>query len=147
MIKDLLVVVVSLCSVVVGAKYKSYYKRRADLWDELYRFSIYAKDEISFKKTYIDEIYHSFNLSEEFLKIKSGEYEGLPFDDEEIRWICGYFKSLGKSGLDGEIENATRYVSQIEEKRKISIKNNEEKGKISLKLGILFGIGVFVILI
>ena len=146
MFKLLLVAVVSGCSVIFGVKMRSYYAKRAKLWDELYKFANFFKEEVAFKKTLIDDIYSKFNLSQELVSIKDGNYDNLPFDESEIAFISEFFDSLGRLGLTLEIENVDRYVENIKIKCNESKKVSESKGKTSVKLGVLVGVGIFVVL-
>ena len=146
MFKLLLVAVVSGCSVIFGVKMRLYYAKRVKLWDELYKFAHFFKEEVSFKKTLIDDIYSKFNLSQELVSIKDGNYDNLPFDESEIAFISEFFDSLGRLGLTLEIENVDRYVENIKIKCNESKKVSESKGKTSVKLGILVGVGIFVVL-
>ena len=146
MFKLFLVAVVSGCSVIFGVKMRSYYAKRAKLWDELYKFANFFKEEVAFKKTLIDDIYSKFNLSQELVSIKDGNYENLPFDESEIAFISEFFDSLGRLGLTLEIENVDRYVENIKIKCNESKKVSESKGKTSVKLGVLVGVGIFVVL-
>ena len=146
MFKLLLVAVVSGCSVIFGVKMRSYYAKRAKLWDELYKFANFFKEEVAFKKTLIDDIYNKFNLSQELVSIKDGNYDNLPFDEGEIAFISEFFDSLGRLGLTLEIENVDRYVENIKIKCNDSKKVSESKGKTSVKLGVLVGVGIFVVL-
>lgn len=146
MFKLLLVAVVSGCSVIFGVKMRSYYAKRAKLWDELYKFANFFKEEVAFKKTLIDDIYNKFNLSQELVSIKDGNYDNLPFDESEIAFISEFFDSLGRLGLTLEIENVDRYVENIKIKCNDSKKVSESKGKTSVKLGVLVGVGIFVVL-
>ena len=146
MFKLILIAVVSTCSVIFGAKMRTYYVKRAKLWDELYKFANFFKEEVAFKKTLIDDIYSKFNLSQELISIKDGNYDNLPFDESEIAFIGEFFDSLGRLGLTLEIENVERYVENIKIKCDESKKVSESKGKTSVKLGILVGVGIFVVL-
>ena len=146
MFKLLLVAVVFGCSVIFGVKMRSYYAKRAKLWDELYKFANFFKEEVAFKKTLIDDIYSKFNLSQELVSIKDGNYDNLPFDESEIAFISEFFDSLGRLGLTLEIENVDRYVENIKIKCNESKKVSESKGKTSVKLGVLVGVGIFVVL-
>ena len=146
MFKLFLVAVVSGCSVIFGVKMRSYYAKRAKLWDELYKFANFFKEEVAFKKTLIDDIYSKFNLSQELVSIKDGNYDNLPFDESEIAFISEFFDSLGRLGLTLEIENVDRYVENIKIKCNESKKVSESKGKTSVKLGVLVGVGIFVVL-
>ena len=147
MFKTVLVAVVSLCSIIAGVKMRAYYAKRAILWDELYKFATFFKEEIAFKKTLIDDVYTKFNLSEEFIRIKGGDYTNLPFVEDEIAFIREFFDSLGRLGLSLEIENVDRYIETIKNKCVESKKANEIKGKTSVKLGILIAVGIFVVLV
>lgn len=147
MIKTLLIVLVSLCCVIVGVKMRAYYKRRAKLWEELYRFAVYFKEEISFNKTVVEEIIENFNESDDFRTLRSGNFDGLPFDEEEIRFITDFFNSLGRFNLVLEVENVERRVEKIKEKCSVSEKLSDDRGKTAVKLSVLVAIGVFVVLV
>lgn len=147
MIRTVLVVVISLTSLFVGIKLKNYYKRRARLWKELYDFAVFFKEEITFRKTLVDDVIVKFGLSKELEAIRLKKLDGLPFNEDEIVMISDFFDSLGRFGLTLEIENVERYIDKIRERCKDSEKNNEEKGKNSVKLSALIAIGIFLVLI
>lgn len=147
MIKIILLVIVSLCCVIVGIKVRAYYKRRAKLWDELYRFAVFFKEEISFNKTVIEDIFESFDKSDDFSDLWAGCYDGLPFSEEEISFVSDFFDSLGRFNLVLEVENIDRRVEKIKEKCKSSQKLCDDRGSSAVKLSALIAIGIFVILV
>ena len=147
MIKTIILLIVSMCCVIVGIKIRSYYIRRAQIWEELYRFAVFFREEISFNKMVIDEIFENFHESSDFHALRTGCYEGLPFDDDEIRFIADFFNSLGRYNLALEVENVERRVEKIKEKSSISQKISDDRGKSAVKLSALIAIGVFVVLI
>lgn len=147
MIKTILLLIVSLCCVIVGIMVRAYYKRRAELWEELYRFAVFFKEEISFNKTVIEDVFQNFHESDDFRSLRVGSYDGLPFDEEEIKFVADFFDSLGRYNLALELENVDRRVEKIKEKSKTSQRLSDDRGKSAVKLSALIAIGVFVILI
>ena len=75
MLKTILVGIVSVTSIICGVKIRGYYKKRADIWGELYKFALFFKEEITFNKTLLEDIFQKFDLSCELKQIKDGNYE------------------------------------------------------------------------
>ena len=147
MLRTILVGLVSLSSLFIGVKVKSYYKKRADIWDELYKFALFYKEEITFCKTLLEDIFKNFDLTDELKDVKDGKFDNLPINLEECNFIKDFFASLGHRSAQLEVENIERYILKIKEKCELATKISRERGSVSIKLGVLVGVGVFVLLI
>ena len=147
MLKTILVGIVSVTSIICGVKIRGYYKKRADIWGELYKFALFFKEEITFNKTLLEDIFQKFDLSHELKQIKDGNYENIPIDESDAIWIKEFFSSLGRLSVTLELENIDRNINKIKEKSDKAHKVLQDKGGVSIKLGALVGLGVFVLLI
>lgn len=122
-----------------------HFKRRKELFEEMLSIIDRIKEEISFKKSYYEEILSKLKISKEILSVKNKEdKERTPFSEEEKEEISGFFDSLGSADLDGEteklVESKRKFTSRAQKAESFYDKN----GKLSIKLGILFGVAVFI---
>ena len=147
MLRTILVCLVSLSSLFAGVKIKSYYKKREEVWDELYKFALFFKEEAIFNKTLLEDIFEKFHLSEELRQVKDGNFENLSIDGEDSKWINEFFGSLGRLNMVLEIENIDRYIAKIRDRYEKERNISHDRGGVSIKLGALIGVGVFVLLI
>lgn len=145
MIKLVCLIVILICSSFVGYCFCLHFKRRKELFEEMVSIIDKIKEEISFKKSYYEEILSKLKISKEILSVKNKEEKDrTPFSEEEKEEIRDFFDSLGSADLDCETEKIAeskrRFISRAQKAENFYNKN----GKLSIKLGILFGVAVFI---
>lgn len=142
-----LLIIFLLCGL-IGVMIKGYHKKRNKFYLETLSFLKKMKEEISFKKTFFKEIKKENLHSKELDVMISGKYSPESvLNKEEQQELQSYFKDVGNSSLSFEIENVDKALNYVEEKCKETKERYEKNGNLSVKLGFLVGIAIFVLLV
>lgn len=144
MIKTVLLAVIGLCCGLIGVSVKNYLKKRKELFDELVSVVERLKHEIVLKKNYLGDIVSELNLSKEIYDAKDGIENG-PFLEDEKKYISKFFYSLGKSDVEGEADKLADAKLKFMNYQQKATNSFDKNGKLSVKLGALFGIAIFLI--
>lgn len=147
MIRIVVVVVLACAVALVGYIYDLHLKKRRDLFFELEKAIDEMKSQIVFSKNFIKDIVNNLSLSKDITNIMEENYENSPFRKEEIKKIKELFSSIGKSDLDGEKVKLEMAKQKFEEMSKNAEKSYNQNGKLSIKLGMLFGVAIFIFLV
>ena len=147
MIRIVVVVVLACAVALVGYIYNLHLKKRRDLFFELEKAIDEMKSQIVFSKNFIKDIVNNLSLSKEIRNILDDNIENSPFKKEEIEKIKELFSSIGKSDLDGEKVKLEMAKQKFEEMSKNAEKSYNQNGKLSIKLGMLFGVAIFIFLV
>ena len=147
MIRIVVVVVLACAVALVGYIYNLHLKKRRDLFFELEKAIDEMKSQIVFSKNFIKDIVNNLSLSKDITNILEENYENSPFRKEEIKKIKELFSSIGKSDLDGEKVKLEMAKQKFEEMSKNAEKSYNQNGKLSIKLGMLFGVAIFIFLV
>lgn len=147
MIRIVVVVVLACAVALVGYIYNLHLKKRRDLFFELEKAIDEMKNQIVFSKNFIKDIVNNLSLSKDITNILEENYENSPFKKEEIKKIKELFSSIGKSDLDGEKVKLEMAKQKFEEMSKNAEKSYNQNGKLSIKLGMLFGVAIFIFLV
>ena len=167
MIKILLLCI--LCSLIIFIAYKisAYYKQRQMLFENLCEFCNYMQTEIGFLKTDITASIDKFNncSSKDFSKVLKLYLTTLKqsqnfYDDfmeslsklnilktNEKEKICSFFDSLGKSSQQEQIAQIENFKNDFMTELSNTKDDNKKYGAVSLKLGMLLSLAVFIIFI
>ena len=132
----------------IGIMIKRYHKKRKNFYLETLSFLRKMKEEITFRKTFFKEIKNESPHSDELEDMILGKIapESV-LNNEEQKELQSYFKDVGKSSISFEIENVDKALNYVEEKCKETKDGYERKGNLSVKLGFLIGIAIFVLLV
>lgn len=147
MLKTICLMILGVCCALVGVLTKNYLKKRRDLFNELVNIVDKIKNEIIFKKSFLTDIVRELDISEEISCVKDNAEAKVPFNKEEKQIIKGFFDSLGKSDLDGENYKLTNAKNRFSALAKKAGESYEKNGKLSVKLGCLFGLAIILIFI
>ena len=141
-----LLAVVALCCGVIGFKVRDYYKRRKKLFSDLIKFLKKVKEEVCLKKNYVRDVF-SVEGSEDVKKIVANKGADLPLSKEEIREIREILLNVGKSVVDYEEEKIEDSLLKIKRYEDDASKKYDQKGVLSVKMGFLVGIAIFILLV
>ncbi len=144
----IVIIIVLACSVaLVGYIFNLHLKKRRDLFFELEKAIDEMKNQIVFSKNFIKDIVSNLSLSKDIRNILEDNYENSPFKKEEIEKIKELFGSVGKSDVDGEKAKLEMAKQKFEEMSNNAEKSYNQNGKLSIKLGMLFGLAIFIFLV
>lgn len=158
-----------LCSLIIFIAYKIsiYYKQRQMLFENLCEFCNYVQTEIGFLKTDITAVADKFCncSSKDFSKIlelyittlkKSQNFYDDFLDNlsklsilknSEKEKICSFFDGLGKSGQQEQIAQIENFKNDFMLELVNTKDDNKKYGAVSLKLGLLLSLAVFIVFI
>ncbi|NCA67507.1 MAG: hypothetical protein EOM87_05530 [Clostridia bacterium] len=148
----------------VSTYFGLYYRRRcrlrAQLYAELYEFSLYLTEQISYSKTPLPLIFSTFSLgkntefaallleySKEFEQKEPTEYALKHINDREKSEILSFFRGLGKTDVDNQIKKLSEQKQWIKNKKEITQTEETTKGKLYFKLAVIIGIALLIIVI
>ena len=147
---NLLLGIMLLCGAsVVGVWVANRFRQDLTLAHDFERFLIAFETNLSFSRGTIAEFVKSVSngLSPQFRAILSDNTALSFVRNEELRALFRvFFTSIGRT-------DATTQLSQIQETKRLlndlnySLKKNEKQGALSQKLGVLGGIGLFIIVL
>ena len=167
MIKIILLCI--LCSLIIFIAYKIsvYYKQRQMFFENLCEFCNYMQTEIGFLKTDISESINKFNncFSKDFSKVLQLYLTTLRnsqnfYDDftdslsklnllktNEKEKIYSFFNNLGKSSQQEQIAQIENFKNDFISELSCTKDDNKKYGAVSLKLGMLLSLAIFIIFI
>ena len=130
------------------------YSDRRIFFTDFYSFNEKMINEVSFSQnSLLSLIENESKLNRDFGKlifeiINTKEKNCVKYlKDEEIEMISGYINKLGKSDRESQITYLSSEKKIIDEMRVAAINEEKKYAKLYVKLGFLFGLIVFVVLI
>ena len=153
MLKIILGITIVIGSVFVGSSLTGVYKKREKFFGSLLKFNAELKRNLIFKRESVTDIISSKSdyelLGGIYESIKKGEKFEYPsyLKPEQIKFTEEYFSSLGKRNRETEEEfllyNESAIVSELEN---CSLENKKYKN-LGEKLGLSFGLIIFVLIL
>ncbi len=153
MLKIFFGIAVVIGSVFIGSSLTGVYKKREKFFEGLSKFNAELKRNLIFKRENIKDIISSKNDYELFGKIYDKVNSGENFDypsylkPEQVKFAEEYFSSLGKRNRETEEEflsyNESTIASELEN---CSLENKKYKN-LGEKLGLSFGLIIFVLIL
>lgn len=148
---------------IIGVLLTNKHKNKYLFYKELNDFFSYIKHSISFSQKLIKEITidfygnrkkHLFNY-DEYLDYLNSKRLDATFDIKESDFltknekkeVVTYFSQLGKLNLNAEIEKLEEIISAVNTCKEEKKEEFKKYSNIFIKLGILFGLGVGIILV
>lgn len=153
MIKLVLIILIIVCSVLIGNTIKNYLKNRYEIYLDFKDLIKSISNEISFLKTDKFSLLKNQNLknknSENFLKsyINNGNGESWILKENECKELNTFLNSIGKKDIDGEMYNLTYFETLIDKNCRTTQENYNKYGVFAIKMSILFGALLAIILI
>lgn len=157
MIKYIIAIVVVMCFIYLGWGLGNYYKKRIRIFQELDDFLNYAIGNINFFKDSTCSIYNSylerFNPSKQFSDILNKQIQGKTLENTlylkkvESVLLTNIFSNFGKSDSENQIAEFKNYSEQIKIILNKCREDDDKIGKISTKLGFLFGLALAICLL
>ena len=153
MIKVLLIVGILTTSVCVGVVINNYFSMRVKIYKSIISIIQAVKSEIQFLKTDKISLLKNQDAANSLVKEFIDDYISLgegnitclkPNENSEINRL---FDSIGKSDVNGEINNLQYYESLILKNYHDSEDKFVKYGSFSIKMAILFGALIVIILI
>lgn len=153
MIKTLLIVAIIVVSVLIGVVINKYLVVRKNIYDDFKDMIQTIKSEISFLKTEKLSLLKNYKCKnknvEDFLNnyISCGQANISFLKQEENEELLKLLNSIGKSNIEGELNNLEYYEGVIIKNCRNAQEKYDKYGTFSIKLSILFGALVAIILI
>ena len=153
MIKTLLIVGILAITIAIGCVINNYLLVRFNIYTDFKDIIKSIKSEISFLKTEKTLLLKKQNYKNKFTKefiskyIETGVgdiYYLKPHENEELNTLLN---SIGKSDIDGEINNLTYYENFIQKKCTESEEKYTKYGAFSIKMSIILGTLIAIILL
>ena len=156
--KWILIAILIVVIMIIAKSFTNQYVEKYDFYFNLKSFLIQFKLNLSFKKDKINEFLNSVKTKKQFEKFKvayinyldSGQLdlsEINVMDFEEKNQLEEMILSIGRYDAKSEIMQLETFISEIDEKVKISNENKLKLCPLILKLSLLFAIGVAIILL
>lgn len=164
-----IILMLLLCLLVIFLSYKFfvYYKSRQYFFQNIYDFCGYLQSEISFLKTDIKTLLNKKNDSygSNFNKVLMSYEKALKdidnfrnnfrneldkvaiLKDDEKEQLCDFFEILGTSNSFDQLAQIGDFKSKFSSILGFSKQENQKYGSMSVKLGILFAVAIFIIFI
>ena len=159
----MIIIVCAFLGCIIGVTLTTKYKKRYLFYKELNEFFSFVKHSISFSQKLLGDITLEFfenrkkNLFNyqnylDFLNSKSlkscFDMEDCDFlKNEEKKDVVEYFNQLGKLNLKEEVEKIQTIISAISICKEEKQADFKKYSNIFIKLGLLFGLGIGIILI
>lgn len=166
MIKYALMVLVLGCFGYIGMGIGKYYFKKQVFYENLIDFCNLLLSEISFLKSDLISVCKrvSLNTNTEFSNVliayvskltdeKSEDdvfnkyLDKLFLTKNEVYYLKGFFNSLGKTGINEQIDLVNYYLNVFNQHLKDSTKNNEKYAPLFKKMGWIVGLLVCIVLI
>jgi hypothetical protein len=153
MIKALLIIGILTTSVCIGVVINNYFSMRVKIYKSIISIIQSIKSEIQFLKTNKISLLKSQNVDnvcvKEFVNsyVELGAGEILYLRPNENVEINKLFDSIGKSDIDGELNNLKYYEELILRNCKESENKFMKYGSFSIKMAILIGTLISIILL
>ena len=157
MLNIVISILIVLCTTYIGWGISNYYKQRIKFYKELNDLINYLINNINFYKDSINLILNKFIIEHKpnltLTKIinsymnNSTNFNDIIIKNDEVSMINNIFLHLGKSDSENQIIELKNYSLQVCDVIKNCENDFNKIGRISLKLGILFGLALAVCLI
>ncbi len=146
--KIFLLSIICVCCGIVGISIKNYYRKRKNVYEELLNFAKRLKEEIFFKKSFLGETKEIIPHSNSVDAIINGRYDkDCALSEREQRELGEKFLAIGKSSMEYEMTNLDEIILFLSEKTGKASEILKIKGDLSIKLGFLIGVAVFILFI
>jgi len=160
----LLFLLAGVC-IFVGYIFSKKYSKRAQFFQSLVMLCQKFDVEINFSRERLKNIFLSLDdkqktklcgLVQNFVSFIEQEtsleketlFKGITFlKEEEKEVIFMFFKSLGRSDVDSQSKEAKNYLSRFENFSALANGENKKYGSLSIKLGIIAGLFIFIIFV
>ena len=157
MINIVIAILIVLCTTYIGWGISNYYKQRIKFFKELNDLINYLINNINFYKDSINLVLNKFIMEHKpnptLTKIinnylnNSTNFNDMIIKNDEVGVLNNIFLHLGKSDSENQIIELKNYSVQVCDLIKNCERDFDRIGKISLKLGLLFGLALAVCLI
>ncbi len=145
--------IIVVVSVFAGSSFSGVYKKREKFFGSLLKFNAELKRNLIFKRESVSDIISSKSDYELFGQIyqsvKTGEKFEYPsyLKPEHSKFIEEYFSSLGKRNRETEEEFLSYNESAIESELENCSLENKKYKNLGEKLGLSFGLIIFVLIL
>lgn len=152
--------VIMLTASYIGIYFKSYYKKRNELFCELLSFAKYINQRIKVTHDLIPDVIASFSSNSKALTniIKElGVFNdktcdlSTVFDSKFIKsekdLLINYFDKLGKNDFDTEIKLSDVFIGELTKIQAITETEVKNKGELIFKLCIMGGILISILIV
>jgi len=143
-----------LClSTFVGVKLANKYTIKKEYYNDFCAFNKKLKNEISFSLKPLNIIIEEFDNGKLFFKCLENNYKygeipnSLNLDTYEIEFLSNYLNVIGKSDRESQINFIDGTMDLINEKLKSAEDDEKKYKKLYVKLGFLFGLLIFIVLL
>ncbi len=157
MIKIILSILIVACSSYIGWGVQKYYKNRITFYENLDNLLHFAMNNICFYKDDINTILTNYiKTSNDSKHLKSiimsvvndkSNFDTVVIKKEEKQLLLNIFNYLGKSDSENQIAGLTNFSKQVQFVLNKCREEYNNLGKISTKLGVLFGIALAICLL
>lgn len=141
--------------VLIGYALSFKYNDRKNFYTDFFNFNSKLKDEIEFRQTVLNDIINNLNNNgyfyselQSYLKFPQNYTVTCTFlNDEEKNEVINYFKTIGTGERTSQIKYLD-FISKIIENKKNNTTAEYNKYKpLFIKMGFLFGLIIFIIVI
>ena len=163
--KIVILAILLVISIYIGYIFSKKYKTRENFFSALVMLCQKFDVEINYSRQRLKNIFSSLDekqkkalcgISDNFLSFIDKEtplekeflFKGINFlKEDEKDLIFMFFKSLGRSDVDSQSKEIKNFQSRFESLTTSAINENKKYGKLSIKLGIVLGLFIFVLFI
>lgn len=137
----------------VGFVLSGKYSERKSFFEDFLFFHKHFKTEVSFTKKTVAEITETLKKDTDFYRLLSGYFNDGTFielkylTEEENGFIKTYFSNIGVSDKYTQLEYYNSLNEKIENYTKTAQEDRKKYQPLYVKLGVLFGLIVFILLI
>ncbi len=157
MINLVLSILIIACSSYIGWGIQNYYKNRISFYNNLDNFLHYLINNINFYKDCVNKILVNYlsatndskylkNIIIDFMDGKN-DFDSIVVKKDEKQLLTNIFNHLGKSDSENQIAGLTNFSTQVQFVLKKCREDYEKVGKITTKLGFLFGLALAICLL
>mgnify|MGYP003302112078 CR=1 FL=1 len=147
-------IVLLICSGLVGYHYANKLVKRRVFYEAMREFNKYFKSEVSFSKNSILTIINEKNSNEDFYKLLKNNLK-ITNNDVVVSYLkkdeLSYIKNYAENLSNRDAKTLVKYLEQHDltiEGYLLEAKENENKYKsLYVKLGVLFGLIIFILLL
>lgn len=145
----ILVCLSTLIGYILGGKYSF----RKQFYADFYNFNNKLKQEISFRQATLTALLKECNSTDFYCALKNYieknqfNFEKTYLQKDEIEYFYNYLKILGTSDKNSQVDFLDEINMSVLEKQKQSAVEEKKYKALYLKLGFLFGLILFVLVL
>ena len=150
--KIVLGIVLVFLSTFLGYVLSAKFTSRKQFYNDFYNFNSKLKQEISFRQSTILSLIDSefsdfYSILRKYLKENVFCFNKTYLKEEEVKFFYNYVNTIGTGDKDSQIDFLDKINANLLEKQRNSFDEEKKYKTLYIKLGFLFGLIIFVLVL